>query len=135
MKQGVFALINTLSAIAIACFLAILVYQNSQLHTRPDLSTPYHAVQMANGQIYIGQLEGAGTAFPSLREVYTIQTRTHPETKQPTNMLIKRAQEGNEADAIFLNGSQILTIEPVRPGSNIDKLIQQARGATAGAKK
>jgi len=135
MRQEVFATINAFSSLAIACLLAVLVYQNAQQHTRPDLSTPFQAIQMANGQIFLGRLEGAGTAFPSLREAYTFQTRTNPETKQVTNTLVRRSQEANEADAIVLNGSQILTIEPVRPGSNIDKMIQQSRSATPAPKK
>ena len=131
MRQETAYAIIALTGMVIIVLLALLVYQNWQLHPeQPELTAPFQAVQVTTGQVFIGRLERVGSSgFPGLREVYMLQSKVNPETKQVTNTLVKRAPDWQGADTMFLNAAHILVIEPVRPGSNIDKLIQQSRSA------
>jgi hypothetical protein len=98
--------------------------------TRPGspvvFTTPYQAVLLTNGSAYFGKLEGYGTTRPVLTEVYYIVTQTNPETKQSTNVLVKRGKELHEPDRMYLNPNQILCVEPVGAGSKVAQLIAQA---------
>ena len=134
MRQAAHMII-ALSCVVIAGLLAVVVYQNSQLRSQPDITTPFKVVQMTNGQVFLGRLQGAGSAFPALRDVYLFQSKTSSETKQVTSTLIKRVKDAEGTDEIFLNAAHIQAIEPVKPGSNIDNLLQQTRSAAAAASK
>jgi hypothetical protein len=89
-------------------------------------TTPYQAVLLMNGSAYFGKLEGYGTPRPVLNEVYYIVTQTNPETKQSSNVLVKRGKELHEPDRMYLNPAQILCVEPVGPNSKVAQLISQA---------
>lgn len=90
-------------------------------------TTPYQAVLLTNGSAYFGKLEGYGTARPVLSEVYYIVTQNNPETKQSTNVLVKRGKELHEPDRMYLNPTQILCVEPVGTNSKVAQLIAQAQ--------
>jgi hypothetical protein len=98
--------------------------------TRPGspvvFTTPYQAVLLTNGSAYFGKLEGYGTPRPVLTEVYYIVTQANPETKQSSNVLVKRGKELHEPDRMYLNPNQILCVEPVGAGSKVAQLIAQA---------
>ncbi|MGO9677636.1 MAG: hypothetical protein ACLPW4_10335 [Candidatus Sulfotelmatobacter sp.] len=40
----------------------------------PEITTPYAAVLLDNGQLYYGKLVNAGSNFPELTDVYYIQS-------------------------------------------------------------
>jgi hypothetical protein len=90
-------------------------------------TTPYQAVLLTNGSAYFGKLEGYGTTRPVLSEVYYIVTQNNPETKQSTNVLVKRGKELHEPDRMYLNPNQILCVEPVGTNSKVAQLIAQAQ--------
>jgi hypothetical protein len=92
-----------------------------------ELGTTYQTVVLENGQVYFGKLERAGADFPVLHDVFYIQSRTNPETKETTNILIKRGKEWHAPDRMILNGSHILFIEPVTADSKVAKLIAEAK--------
>lgn len=94
-----------------------------------NLSTEYQAVLLANGAVYFGKLEGAGSRFPVLREVYYVQSGVDPDTKQPKNILLKRGSEWHAPDRMILNAAQIVLIEPVGPNSRVASLIEGTRAA------
>ena len=91
-------------------------------------TTPYQAVLLTNGTAYFGKLEGYGTPRPVLNEVYYIVSQTNPETKQPSNILVKRGKELHEPDRMYLNPNQILCVEPVGEKSKVAQLIAQQAG-------
>jgi len=93
----------------------------------PPLSTPYQAVLLTNGSVFYGHLEGLGTAYPILKEVYYIQTGVDSATKQPTSVLLRRGQEWHGPDQMLINAAQILLVEPVTPNSRVAQLIADAR--------
>jgi hypothetical protein len=106
---------------------AFLFVRNTGPGAPVAFTTPYQAVLLTNGSAYFGKLEGYGTPRPVLSEVYYIVTQTNPETKQSSNVLVKRGKELHEPDRMYLNPNQILCVEPVGPNSKVAQLIAQAR--------
>jgi hypothetical protein len=112
-------------AVIIAAFMVIW----STAKPKPvAFTTPYQAVLLTSGAAYFGKLEGYGTSRPVLTEVYYIVSQTNPETKQTSNVLVKRGKELHEPDRMYLNPNQILCVEPVGPNSKVAQLIAQQQG-------
>jgi hypothetical protein len=88
--------------------------------------TPYQAVLLTNNNVYYGKLEGLGTAYPILRDVFYIQTTVDPNTKQSAAVLIRRGKEWHGPDFMVLNAQHVLLIEPVTEGSRVAQLIAAA---------
>jgi hypothetical protein len=122
-----------LSAMVIAGALCVLVYQGSRGHGEPALSTPYHAVALTNGQVFFGRVEALGGDYTVLRDVFYIQSRQNPDTKQVANVLIKRGGEWHAPDRMIINRQQVLLIEPVKEDSQVARLIAE-QNKTAVAK-
>ena len=99
------------------------------LHSRPnsvELTTPYQAVLLSNGTVYFGRLEGLGSAYPVLHDVFYVQSAQDPSTKQVSNTLVKRGKELHGPDRMILNAGMIILVEPVGPSSRVAQLILQA---------
>jgi hypothetical protein len=88
--------------------------------------TPYQAVLLANGAVYYAKVQGYGTANPVLTDVYYIVTQTNQETKQTSNVLVKRGKELHGPDRMYVNPNQIVFVEPVGPGSKVAQLIAES---------
>jgi hypothetical protein len=93
-------------------------------HRGPEITTPYAAVLLDNGQVYYGKLTNAGSRFPELTDVYYIQNQVNQETKVVTNVLVRRGNEWHGPDRMFLNERHIIFIEPVGTNSKVAELIQ-----------
>ena len=89
-------------------------------------ATPYQAVLLSNGAVYYGKLAGYGTRHPILTDVFYILSKTDPDSKQVTNVLVKRGKELHGPDRMYLNASQIIFVEPVGPNSKVAQLINEA---------
>jgi hypothetical protein len=89
-------------------------------------STPYQAVVLINNSVYYGKLSGWGTSNPVLTDVYYIMSKTDPDTKKVSNVLIKRGKELHGPDRMYLNPSQIILVEPVGADSKVAQLISEA---------
>jgi hypothetical protein len=76
--------------------------------------------------VYYGKLSGFGSRNPSLTDVFYIVSKTDPTTKQVTNVLVKRGKELHQPDRMYLNGSQIVFVEPVGQDSKVAQLINEA---------
>ena len=123
--QKPLAWILGIAALVIAAALGLIAYQGARSHGLPELSTPYHAVALMNGQVFFGRVEALGTDYTVLRDVFYIQSRQNPETKQVANILIKRGGEWHAPDRMILNRQQVLLIEPVKDDSQVAKLIAE----------
>src|SRR5580698_10541737 len=106
---------------------AFMFVRNTSPGSPVVFTTPYQAVLLTNGSAYFGKLEGYGTPRPILKEVYYVASQTNPDTKQTSNVLIKRGKELHEPDRMYLNPNQILCVEPVGINSKVAQLIAQAR--------
>jgi hypothetical protein len=66
--------------------------------------------------------------FGKVADLATIQTIVNQETKQQSNILVKRGKEWHALDKMVLNARHIIMIEPVTEGSTVAKFIAQAIG-------
>jgi len=87
----------------------------------------YYAVLLNNGTVFFGKLEGYGTPYPTLRDVFYVRRALNPKTKTLSNVLTRRGQELHRPDVMILNPQAITLIEPVASGSTVAEMIEQAR--------
>ena len=118
-----------IATLVIAAALCAIAYAQIRSHRAPEFSTPYQAVVLMNGQVFFGRVEGLNSDYPVLRDVFYIQTRQNPETKQVANVLIKRGGEAHGPDHMILNRQQVQMIEPIKEDSQIAKLIAEQNQA------
>jgi hypothetical protein len=90
-----------------------------------NFETPYQAVLLSNGQAYFAKIHGLGTPFPVLTDVYYVQTQLNQQTKETTNVLVRRGKEWHAPDRTVLNATQIVLVEPVTESSHVAKLISE----------
>jgi hypothetical protein len=95
----------------------------------PEITTPYAAVLLDNGNLYYGKLVNAGSSFPELTDVYYIQSQVNQETKAVTSVLVRRGNEWHGPDRMFLNARHIVLIEPVGTNSKVAQLIEADKQA------
>jgi hypothetical protein len=120
------ALLLLLLVIALA--LSLIAYRGSRHDRVPDTGTVYQSVALANGQLFFGRIEAAGE-YVVVRDVFYLQTRQNPQTQAVANVLVKRGGEPHEPDHMAINRSQILLIEPVKPDSQVGRLIAEQNQA------
>lgn len=118
-----------LSALVAAAALCVLVFQGQAARRVPDTATPYQAVALMNGQLFFGRPEARQGGFIALRDVFYLQTRQNPQTQAVAQVLVKRGGEAHGPDHMLINRDQVLLIEPVRPDSQIGKLIAEQNGS------
>ena len=87
----------------------------------------YYAVLLNNNSVYFGKLEGLGSEFPVLRDVYYVQSNVNQETKQVNNVLVKRGQEWHGPDRMIISENSIVFVEPVGANSKVAQLIAQSK--------
>ena len=116
-----------LGIVAVIAIAGGAVYWYTRPSATPAMTTPYQAVLLSNGSAYFGRLEGLGTPFPVLRDVFYVQSSQDPQTKQVSNILVKRGKEWHAPDRMILNSNMIVLVEPVSPGSRVAQLIAQAK--------
>ena len=100
-----------------------------KFNDQPAASTPggYSAVLLANGSVYFGKLEGLGSPYPILRDVYYVQTISDPETKKVSSTLVKRGKEWHGPDRMLINDKAIVFVEPVGADSKVAQLIAESK--------
>ena len=123
--QKILLTLATLASLVIAAALCLLLWQVHGLRGVPGLSTSYQAVALANGQVFFGRLESPGSDYLVLHDVFYIQSRQNPLTKDVANILVKRGGEAHGPDHMVLNRQQVTLIEPVKEDSQIAKLIAE----------
>jgi hypothetical protein len=89
-------------------------------------STPYQAVVLSNGAVFYGKLTGYNSRHPELTDVFYIVSKTDPNTKQVSNILVKRGKELHSPDRMYLNPQQIVFVEPVGTSSKVAQLINES---------
>jgi hypothetical protein len=106
--------------------LAVHLYNAIRGHT-VHFSTPYQAVLLTNGSVYFGHLQDYGTPHPMLTDVFYVVSQTNPDTKQVSNVLVKRGKELHEPDRMYINPNQIVFVETVGSNSAVAQHIAQAQ--------
>ncbi len=131
---------SRLALLAVAAILAVGVGCSNRPDAAPvkvkSLDTEYQAVMLTNGQMFFGKLEGLGTPYPVLTDVYYV--RVYADRKNPsntTNTLVKRGQEWHGPDTMVINAEHIVLVEPVTNGSKIAALIAEQKQKESTEKK
>ena len=119
---------STLVWVLIIALIAVgVAFGYTQLRKqRVEMTTPYQAVLLTNGSAYFGRLEGLGTPYPVLRDVFYVQSVQDAE-KKVSNILVKRGKEWHSPDRMILNANMIVLVEPVNPNSRVAQLITEAK--------
>jgi hypothetical protein len=87
----------------------------------------YYAVLLTNNSVYFGKLQGLGSAFPVLTDVYYVQSNVDQNTKEVHNTLVKRGKEWHAPDRMIISEKTIAFVEPVGDGSTVQKLISESK--------
>ena len=114
MNRSSYLLVASIAALGGAVHLALWSQGNRPL----ELTTPYHAVQLSNGQVYIGRLSRIATSSPVLEDIY------YP---QASARLVQRAGEAHGPDRMVLNEEDIVMFEPVAPNSVVARAITRLK--------
>ena len=69
----------------------------------PVFETAYQAVLLSNGSVYFGKLDRLWSPYPVMTDVYYVQSRSNPDTRQTTNVLVKRGSELHAPNKMILN--------------------------------
>jgi hypothetical protein len=123
MRTKMFAMV-----LAVVGSVAALGYWLAPSRALAAKTKGYQAVLLDNNQVYFGKLADLGSDYPVLTEAFYIQTTINQETKQQSNILLKRGKEWHAPDRMVLNARHIIMIEPVTDGSAVAKLIAEANG-------
>jgi hypothetical protein len=91
----------------------------------PRFDVPFQAVLLDTGLVYFGKISGMNTPYPVLRDVYYIQTATNAQTKQTSNVLIRRGNEFHGPEFTVLEARHIVMVEPVGKNSKVAQLIAE----------
>ena len=123
---SVVAVVVSVVVLAVAIFLFVKSRDGTV-----KFDTPYQAVLLSNNALYFGKLEGYGTKHPVLSDVYYVQSVTNQDTKQVSNVLVKRGKEPPFSlyapDRMYLNPNQIVLVETVATNSKVADLIAQSK--------
>jgi hypothetical protein len=117
-----------LACVAATAVAGILLVTAHRSKADVKFDTTYQAVLLDNGSAYFGKLQGAGTDYPVLTDVYYVQSQVNQETKEVKNILVRRGNEWHSPDRMVLNARHIVFMEPVGPNSTVAKLITQDKG-------
>jgi len=112
---------------ALIVLLGLAVFQNIRSASAPVFKTPYQAVVLTGGQVYYGKLENPTGMYPVLRDIFYVVTKQDPQTKQVSNVLVRRGRELHSPEYMVLNRQSILFVEPVKEDSEIAKSIEEQK--------
>ena len=129
VSRGTSLIVTAVIAALVAMVMGGVTAYFSQhvFNAKVELTSPYQAVLLNNGSAYFGKIEGLGTPYPVLKEVYYIQSRQNPENKQVVNILVKRGNELHGPDRMIVNANDIVFVEPVSPSSRVAQLIAEQK--------
>ncbi len=123
MRKHVLAFLVVSAALLTSCQKA----QPTMVSAAAIDANKYYAILLTNGSVYFGHLEGLGTPFPVLHDVYYVQSTQNQETKTVNNMLVKRGKEWHAPDRMILSEKSIVFVEPVGPDSRVSQLIAESK--------
>ncbi len=94
---------------------------------RIEFDAPIQAVLLDSGQVYFGHLTGLGQEYPVLTDVYYVQSVTNPQTREVSNILVRRGKEWHSPDRMYVNARHIVMVEPVGANSKVAQLIAESQ--------
>ncbi|HZO00977.1 MAG TPA: hypothetical protein VFB93_07235 [Burkholderiales bacterium] len=113
--------------IAVVALLAVLVYQNYQRFHKPLLTTTYQALTLVNGEVFYGRIDHLGTDHPVLRDAFTVRIEQDAQSQKSRYVIARRVDSPTGADHMVFPATAIVSIEPVRPDSEVGRLMQSLK--------
>jgi hypothetical protein len=120
-------LIVSLLLIGLGVLAGFLIGAHHARREGMNFETAYQAVLLDNGQVYYGKLEHARSEYPVLTDIYYVQNQVNQQTKEVTNILVRRGNEWHAPDRMYLNARHIVLIEPVGANSKVAQLITETK--------
>lgn len=108
-----------LACIAVTAVAGILLVSAHRSEADVKFDTTNQTVLLDNGSVYFSKLQGAGTDYPVLTDVYYVQSQVNHETKEVKNILIRQGSEWHSPDRTVLNARHIVVMEPVGLNSTV----------------
>jgi hypothetical protein len=121
------SVLKTLGLILLGSVVGFAAHFVLRHHRAISFDTPFQAILLDTGQAYYGHLEGLGTSYPVVTDVYYVQSQTNPQTKEVTNILVRRGKEWHAPDRMYLNARHIVMVEPVGTSSKVAQLIADSK--------
>jgi hypothetical protein len=120
-----------------ALFMAAFLFQGCQGSnlSKGDFKTEYQAVLLTGGMVYYGKVEKIGNQFIEMADVYYVQNRQNPQTKEVQGVLVKRGKELHGPERMYLNTAHVIMIEPVAPDSQFGRMIWELKAKAPEEKK
>jgi len=109
----------------IVALLAVICYQLNQSEALPAMTSQYQTVVLSTGQVYFGKLEKAAGDNYMLRDVFYVLSQSDPESRQVSNVLVRRGKELHGPDYMVLRRNHVIMIEPVGDNSRVAQLIAE----------
>lgn len=120
----------------IALLLLVVVAQNIQTPGSSLVGTDLQLVTLMTGQVYVARVDKLDSGWPVLRNVIQLARRNESEGQPAQLVLVPRIGDVHQPDHMVLNAAQILSVEPVSPGSPLMQRLQEAlRKAPAPGKE
>ena len=119
MKKGLLIIVVAIIVLTSVAYVA----HRSAVAGAVRFNTTYQAVLLDDNQVFYGKIQGLGTAFPVLTDIYYVQHQVNPQTKEVKNILVRRGSEWHAPDRMVINAQHIVFVEPVSRGSKVAQLI------------
>lgn len=118
-------------SIAVTAFVGVAIFKNSGGEAALVKDDRFQAVFLTDGQIYFGKITDVQEEYLTLEEIYYLQVdqQVQPEREgeQQQQPNVSLAKLGNELhgpeDQMFINRSQILFWENLKPEGQVTKAI------------
>jgi hypothetical protein len=94
---------------------------------KPNPRENIQAVYLDSGLVLYGRLEGLGSPFPVLREVYVAKSGLNLGRNVAVNAMGKRSYEIHKPTYTVINARHIRMVEPVAPHSEVANSIMELR--------
>jgi len=138
--------ISILIITVVLIFIVVFFHRNiTNIFNKGDVdSSLYQAVFLANGQVYFGKISQIENDYLVLNNIYYLQANNQLQASTPTDTSTSQSQMslvklGNElhgpTDAMYINRSQILFFENLKPDSRVVSAIsayQKSSGSGTG---
>jgi hypothetical protein len=113
----------------IIIFISLIFFQGCSKEVPNKLASlnEYQALFLTNGQVFYAKIVELDKNYLLLKDVFYIQSQMSKESKEMTNILIKRGGEWHKPDLMYLNTKHILAIESVSSDSRVANLIKEAK--------
>jgi len=128
MKSGTLSFsLKAFLCLTLLAGLMVSLQACSDKDLKPAYQTEYQAIFTTTGHILFGKIEKVTPTYMIIRDVYVIQSRTDPTTKETVQFVTNRVNQYHKPDVTYLNPASVAMTEPVAPDSQVAKWIKEEK--------